>query len=83
VFVDGGGEEGGLLVDLLACLEEGGLDAFWLFVAWSVVEGVLAVEMGVCCMIPFLLAIVGILRFEGEGVDAVADFGREDSEEKA
>lgn len=39
-------EEGGFGVDLLAGLEESGADAFGLDVAGSVVEGVLAVEMG-------------------------------------
>lgn len=108
VFVYGGGEEGGFVVDLLACLEEGGLDAFGLFVAWSVVEGVLAVEMGVdgglVCIVLVMVFIVGgvvvvvfivgccwtlgcgdvdILGFQGKGVDAVADFWREDGEEEA
>lgn len=40
------GEEGGFGVDLLAGLEEGGVDAGGLDVAWSVVEGVLAVVVG-------------------------------------
>lgn len=80
VFVYGGREEGGFGVDLLACLEEGCLDAFWLFVAWAVVEGVLAVEIGVCRIVG---GGGGIFGFEGESVDAVADFGGEDGEEEA
>lgn len=101
-------KEGGFGVDLLAGLEESGADSCGLDVAGSVVEGVLAVEMGVdgglVCIVLVIVFIVGgvvvvvfivgccwtlgcgdvdILGFQGKGVDAVADFWREDGEEEA
>lgn len=90
VFVYGGWEEGGFVVDLLAGLEEGGADAFGLEVAGAVVEGVLAVEVGWCgcgCgLVLFLFCDGGgldILRLKGECIDPVADLWREGGEEEA
>lgn len=57
VFVYGEREERGFGVDLLAGLEEGGLDAAGFVEAWSVVEAVLAVG-GRCSFDLFFILIV-------------------------
>lgn len=44
MFIDCGREKGCLIVDLLTCLEECGLDTLGLLVSGSIVEGISAVE---------------------------------------
>lgn len=66
VFVYGRREEGGFGVDLLAGLEEGGLDVAGFVVARAVVEGVLAV--GSCSFVLvlvffFILIVIVMVLF--------------------
>lgn len=66
-------EEGRLGVDLLACLEEGSLDALRLLVAGPVVESVLLIEGSrtVVCE--------NILGLKRKRINSVADLGGQDS----
>ena len=65
VFIYGEREEGGFGVDLLAGLEERGLDVAGFVVARAVVEGVLAV--GSCCSVLFGLIFILMAACGGGG----------------
>lgn len=70
-------EEGCLVVDLLACLEESSLDTLGLLVPGPVIESVASIQRGRVAIIR------NVVRLEGKHVNAIADLGWEDGEQGA
>lgn len=77
MLIDCWGEKRRLIVDLLACLEKSGLDAFRLLVPGPVVESVSPIERA-------RAVICGnVLGFEGKCINKIADLSGKVSKQRA